>query len=124
MNNTNISIQERTQNFAIRAIKAYSEINEKNHFNSAVVIISKQFLRSSTSIGANVAEAIYAQSNKDFLSKYSIALKEASETKYWITIMIKSGSVTENKMSKMNEEVDNIIRILTSITKKLKLKEK
>ena len=69
MNNTNISIQERTQNFAIRAIKAYSEINEKNHFNSAVVIISKQFLRSSTSIGANVAEAIYAQSNKDFLSK-------------------------------------------------------
>ena len=124
MNNTNISIQERTQNFAIRAIKAYSEINEKNHFNSAVVIISKQFLRSSTSIGANVAEAIYAQSNKDFLSKYSIALKEASETKYWITIMIKSGSVTESKMSKMNEEVDNIIRILTSITKKLKLTEK
>ena len=122
MNNFSITIQERTQNFAIRAIKAYSEINKQNHYNSAVVVISKQFLRSSTSIGANVAEAVYAQSNKDFLSKYSIALKEASETRYWITIMIKSGSVTKNKMSKMNDEIDNIIRILTAITKKLKEK--
>ena len=80
MSNSKITIQQRTKLFASRVIKAYSEINEKNHFNSASVILSKQFLRSGTSIGANISEGIYAQSEKDFLSKYLIALKEASET--------------------------------------------
>ena len=74
MNNSKITIQERSENFAIRAIKAYTEINKSNHYNDAASVLSKQFLRSSTSIGANIAEAIYAQSNKDFISKYSIAL--------------------------------------------------
>jgi len=123
MNNNNITIQERTENFAIRAITAYAKINKENHFNDAAVVLSKQFLRSSTSIGANCSEAIYAQSNKDFLSKYSIALKEASETKYWIKIMLKSNIVSGQKMSLMSEEIENIIRILTSITRKLKEKE-
>ena len=62
MNNNNITIQQRTKLFASRVIKASSEINNKNHFNSAFVILSKQFLRSGTSIGANIAEGIYAQS--------------------------------------------------------------
>ena len=123
MNNTNIKIQERSENFAIRTIKAYTAINKNNHYNDAVVVISKQFLRSGTSIGANVAEAIYAQSNKDFISKYSIALKEASETRYWIKIMVKSEIISENKMSLMFEEITNIINILISIINKLKSKE-
>ncbi len=123
MNNNNITIQERTEDFAIRGIRAYSEINQTHHFNDAVVVLSKQFLRASTSIGANCAEAIYAQSNKDFLSKYCIALKEASETRYWIRIMIKSEIVSEKKMSLMLKEVEDIIRILTAITRKLKEKE-
>ena len=87
--NENISIQERTENFAIRVIKAYIELN-KRPFDDAVKVLSKQFLRSGTSIGANCSEARYAQSNKDFINKYSIALKEANETLYWIKIMIKS----------------------------------
>ena len=91
-NNTNITIQERTENFAIRVIKAYSELN-KRHFDDGGKILSKQFLRSGTSIGANCSEAVFAQSNKDFINKYSIALKEANETRYWIKIMIKSGLV-------------------------------
>ena len=90
MNNNNITIQQRTKLFASRVIKAYSEINEKSNFNSASIILSKQFLRSGTSIGANIAEGIYAQSEKDFLSKYLIALKEASETKYWIELMLEN----------------------------------
>ena len=73
MNNDNITIQQRSQDFAVRVIKAYTKINKKNHFNSAAVILSKQFLRSGTSIGANIRESIYAQSNRDFISKYSIA---------------------------------------------------
>ena len=89
--NNNITIQQRTENFAVRVIKAYCELNKRN-FDDPGRILAKQFLRSGTSIGANCpkgyphsrasrfayAEAIYAQSKNDFISKYSIALKEAS----------------------------------------------
>ncbi len=100
--NANISIQERTEKFAIRVVKAYSEIN-KRHFDDAGKVLSKQFLRSGTSIGANCSEAKYAQSNKDFINKYSIALKKANETLYWIKIMIKSKLVSKNRFQKMIE---------------------
>ncbi|WP_019506136.1 four helix bundle protein [Pleurocapsa sp. PCC 7319] len=122
MNNNNITIQQRTKLFASRVIKAYSEINERNHFNSACAILSKQFLRSGTSIGANISEGVYAQSDKDFLSKYLIALKEASETKYWIELMLENDLVPKNKFSDMLEEIEVIIKILVAITKKLKQK--
>ena len=80
MTNNTISIQDRTKQFAVRVIYAYTQINDKCHFSSASAVLSKQFLRSGTSIGANCAEAKSAQSNKDFISKYEIALKEAQET--------------------------------------------
>ena len=107
---------------------AYAEINKLNNFNDAAVILGKQFLRSGTSIGANCAEAVYAQSNRDFLSKYSIALKQracphvASETKYWIELMIDNNLASKQKFSLMLEEIDVIIKILIAITKKLKEK--
>jgi four helix bundle protein len=123
MDDSEITIQERTERFAIRVIKAYAELNEKK-FDDAGKILGKQFLRSGTSIGANCAEAIYAQSNKDFISKYTIALKEASETRYWIKIMISSGIVSEQKFSLMNEEITRIIKILTVTINKLKFKER
>ena len=121
MASSNITIQQRTEDFAIRVIKAYTELN-KRHFDDAGKVLAKQFLRSGTSIGANCAEAIYAQSRNDFISKYSIALKEASETRYWINIMIKSELVTEQKFSLMTQEIVEIIKILTSIINKLKSK--
>ena len=121
-NNTNITIQERTENFAIRVIKAYSELN-KRHFDDAGKILSKQFLRSGTSMVPNCSEAVFAQSNKDFINKYSIALKEANETRYWIKIMIKSGLVSLSKFEKMIEENEIIIKILISSINKLKEKE-
>ncbi len=92
------------------------------HFDDAGKVLSKQFLRSGTSIGANCAEAVYAQSRNDYISKYSIALKEASETQYWIKVMIKSQLVSENKFSIMNQEIVEIIKILTSTINKLKSK--
>lgn len=119
--NVNISIQERTENFAIRVIKAYSELN-KRHFDDAGKILSKQFLRSGTSIGANCSEAKYAQSTKDFINKYSIALKEANETLYWIKIMIKSELIPKSKFQNMIEENERIIKILTASINKLKEK--
>ena len=87
MNNSQITIQQRTENFAVRVIKAYCQLKTRS-FDDAGNILAKQFLRSGTSIGANCAEAFYAQSTKDYISKYSIALKEASETQYWIKIMM------------------------------------
>ncbi len=122
MTHNNISIQDRTKKFAIRVINAYTEINNKSHFNDASVIISKQFLRSGTSIGANCAEAKSAQSNKDFISKYEIALKEAQETKYWIEIMIESGIVPIKKLEDLISEINSIINILASSIRTLKNK--
>ena len=125
MNNENISIQDRSKLFAIRAIKAYTELN-KRHFDDAGKVLAKQFLRASTSIGANLAQRAcphvgeFAQSRADFISKYSIALKEASETRYWIDIMIQSGIISEKKFSSMIDEINRIIRILISTIKKLK----
>ena len=120
-NDAQISIQERTENFAIRVIKAYTELN-KRHFDDAGKVLSKQFLRSGTSIGANCSEAKFAQFNKDFINKYSIALKEANETLYWIKIMIKSQLVSEIKFQKMIKENERIIKILTASINKLKAK--
>ncbi|MEL6442084.1 MAG: four helix bundle protein [Cyanobacteria bacterium J06621_8] len=116
-----ISIQERSRLFAVRVIKAYVELNTRK-FDDAGKVLSKQFLRSGTSIGANVAEAEFAQSNADFISKYSIALKEASETRYWMRIMIESEIISKHKFSSMLNEIDRIIRILITIIKKLKQK--
>ena len=122
MDNSQITIQKRTESFAIRVIKAYTEINQRNHFDNASYVLSKQFLRSGTSIGANISEAIYAQSNKDFIHEYSIFLKEASETKYWIEIIIQADIVLENKFLPILDEIEQIIRILIAIIKKLKAK--
>ncbi|VXD23520.1 four helix bundle protein [Planktothrix paucivesiculata] len=119
MYDNDVNIQERTENFAIRVIKAYGELSKRN-FDDAGKVLAKQFLKSGTSIGANCAEAKYAQSTNDFISKYSIALKEASETQYWIKIMIKSDLVSQQSFSKMEEEIITIIKILTSIINKLK----
>ena len=114
-----LSIQERTENFAIRVIKAYVELN-KRQYDDAGKVLSKQFIRSGTSIGANCSEAVYAQSKKDFISKYSIALKEANETRYWINLMVKSEIVSKAKFKLMLNELEEIIKILTASIKKLK----
>ena len=121
MSHSEITIQQRTEDFAIRVIKAYSELNKRD-LDDAGKVLSKQFLRSGTSIGANCAEAVYAQSRKDFISKYSIALKEASETQYWIKIMVKFQLVSEKKFSAMQQEIIRIIKILTSTINRLKSK--
>ena len=122
MANHNISIQERTELFAVRVVRAYVELNKK-HFDDASKVLSKQFLRAGTSVGANCAEAEFAQSNKDFISKYSIALKEASECRFWIRILINSGVVSEQKFTPMLSELNSIIKILISSINKLKQKE-
>jgi four helix bundle protein len=123
MDGSHTNIQQRTEDFAVRVVKAYSELNNRR-FDDPAKVLAKQFLRSGTSIGANCAEAVYAQSNNDLISKYSISLKEASETRYWIKLMIKSDLVSEQRFSMMQQEIVAIIKILTVIINKLKSKPK
>jgi four helix bundle protein len=78
-------------------------------------ILSKQVLRSGTSIGANVSEALYAQTKRDFISKMHIALKEASETMYWIDLLNKSGFLTDKQSTHFLKSLDEITKILKSI---------
>jgi four helix bundle protein len=119
--NNNTYIQDRTRAFGIRVIKAYCELN-KRKYDDAGRVLSKQFLRSGTGIGANCAEARFAQSNADYLSKYYIALKEASECEYWIKMMVESEIVTSQKFVLLQKELDEIISILVATTKKIKTK--
>jgi four helix bundle protein len=119
--NNNTFLQDRTRAFGVRVIKAYCELN-KRKYDDAGKVLSKQFLRSGTSIGANCAEARFAQSNADYLSKYYIALKEASETEYWIKMMIESNIVKEEKFHLLLKELNEIISILVTTTRKLKTK--
>ena len=119
MKNNNISIQDRTRYFGVRIIKAYCELKNRN-YDDAGKVLSKQLLRSGTSIGANCAEARFAQSKNDYISKYSIALKEASETEYWIKMLIESKLVSEKKFALMLQELNEIISILVATIKTLK----
>ncbi|MDD3123837.1 MAG: four helix bundle protein [Candidatus Izemoplasmatales bacterium] len=101
-------ILDKTFDFSLKIIELYKTlIFEKKEF-----VMSKQLLRSATSIGANAVEADSAQSRKDFIAKMSISFKEANETKYWIKLLIRSGFIERNDIL---ESCDEIIRILTSI---------
>ena len=119
MSDQQISIQDRTRNFANRVIKVYVELN-KRQYDDAGRVLSKQFLRSGTSIGANVAEAEFAQSRADFRVKLTIALKEASEARYCMLLIIDNNIVAESKLAMMLDELNQIIKILIATTKKLK----
>lgn len=81
-------------------------------------VLSKQVIRSGTSIGANVKEAIRAESKPDFYHKMNIALKEASETEYWLELLHESGYLSDQHFPGIYGECQELIRILTAITKK------
>jgi four helix bundle protein len=115
------TIQDRTRSFAIRVVRAYVHLSSRT-LDDAGRILGKQFLRSGTSIGANCAEAKYAQSNNDFISKYSIALKEAAETEYWIQVLIDADVVTKPQFVLLQQELTEIMKILTTTINKLKQK--
>ncbi|MEJ7671589.1 MAG: four helix bundle protein [Chitinophagaceae bacterium] len=102
---------EMSFNFSLQIIELYKLLIQNKEF-----VLSKQILRSGTSIGANVEEAIAAQSRKDFISKMSIASKESRETRYWLRLLDKSKLVNTDYSSHLNS-VEHIINILTKIVK-------
>ena len=113
--NTGI-ITEKTYHFALRIVKAYRYLKEEQN----EYVLSKQMLRSGTSIGANCKEAIYAQSTLDFINKLSIALKEASETEYWLDLLHDSQYIDDKSFESIYNENIEIIKLLTSIIKTTK----
>lgn len=113
---TDSAVLAKSKQFALRVIRLYKHLTE----NKIEFVISKQLLRSGTSIGANVREAVYGQSRKDFISKMSIALKESAETGYWLELLIESGYVAPGKLDDLVVECQEMTKILTSIVKSSK----
>ena len=113
-------IRTKTLDFAVRIVNFYKYLCEdKKEF-----VMSKQILRSGTSIGANVRESKNAQTDPDYLTKMNIALKEADETQYWLELLFRSSFISEQEYNSLNDELKEIIAILVSIVKKLKDKQK
>jgi len=108
---------ERTFEFALRVLNLSMKLNRKTGFPRS---LSGQLLRAGTSIGANVEEGRAGQSRADFISKYSIARKEAREAKYWLRLLVASELVTVDDGNPLVQEADELIRILTAIIKKAK----
>ena len=108
-------ILDKSFDFAIRVIKLYKHLcDDKKEY-----ILSKQLIRSGTSIGANINEAQAGQSKRDFIAKMSIASKEARESKYWIDLLIKTDylNINENHVKSLLNDIEEIVKLLTSIVK-------
>ena len=110
-------LQERTFQFATRVVKLCKVLDDSPGVSRT---LAKQLLRSGTSIGANVEEGQGSQSKADFVSKYSIACKEARETHYWLRLLVASELIPESRLSELIDESNQLIAILTTIIKKTK----
>ena len=109
-------IQIESKAFAIRIIKLYKYLKE----NKQVYVLSKQVLRSGTSIGANVRESVNAQSRMDFINKLSIALKEATETEYWLELLHESDVLDDKQFESIYNDCGKLAATLTKIIKTTK----
>ena len=109
-------IEDKSFRFAIRIVNLYRYLCRKEK----EYVLSKQVLRSGTSIGANVAEAQQAQSRADFIAKLSIALKETSETKYWLRLLRATGYLSASESQSVYADCVELEKILVSILKSTK----
>ncbi|MCL2506759.1 MAG: four helix bundle protein [Endomicrobia bacterium] len=111
-------VKIKSKSFAIRIYKLYQYLCiEKKEF-----VLSKQILRSGTSIGANISESEYSISKKEFISKLHIALKEASETKYWLEFMYDVKLINQKEFENIVNDCDELLKLLTAAIKTLKRK--
>ena len=109
-------VQVKSYAFAVRIVKVCQRLcDDKKEF-----VLSKQLLRSGTSIGANIEEAIGGQSDKDFFSKLTIAYKEARETHYWIRLLTDTGYIQKDESESLQDDVTELLRIIGSIQKTLR----
>ena len=107
---------EKSMLFAVRIVRLYQHLeSEKREF-----VMSRQLLKSGTSVGANVREGIYGQSRADFTAKMSIALKEAVETEYWLELLSRTGYMTEREYGSIREDAGELARLLTATVKRMR----
>ena len=121
MNNNKRDLCDRTFQFALRIVKLSNELSKSPGVGRTM---ANQLLRSGTSIGANVEEGQGAQSEADFVAKYSIARKEARETHYWLRLLSESKIVEPAKLTGLITESDELIAILTAIVKKIQIRNR
>ena len=114
------NIQDLSYDFACRIVRLFQYLTEDSKYKE--YIISKQIIRSGTSIGANVREAQHGQSDADFYAKMSIALKEADETQYWQSLLHDNGYISDFQFASLDQDIQRILRLLKSITKSTKEK--
>ena len=107
---------EKSKKFAVRIVNLYKHLcNNKSEY-----VLSKQLLRSGTSIGANISEALCSISKKEFLAKMYIAFKECSESKYWIELLYETDYLTKEEYNSIVDDCTEIQKLLTTITKTTK----
>ena len=107
------TVKYKSKKFAVRIINLYKYLcDEKKEF-----ILSKQVLRSGTSIGANIAESETAMSQKDFLAKIYIALKECNETLYWLDLLYETDYITDNQFQSLKSDCEEMRRMMSATTK-------
>ena len=104
------AIKDKSMAFAVRIVRLCKYLSEQHEF-----VMSKQVLRSGTSIGANVREAQYGQSKRDFAAKMSIALKEAAETEYWLELLHKTDYLQSEAYQSIRTDCQEICKLLTVI---------
>ena len=116
---SNNAIKEKSFEFALRIVKMYKYLTEKK----SEYVLSKQVLRSGTSVGANIREAEQAQSPADFIHKLNIALKEANETEYWLKNLYSAKLIEDKGYLSLQKDNEEIIKILVSSIKTMKQKQ-
>lgn len=109
-------LKDKSYAFAIKVVKVCQYLNN----SKKEYVISKQLLRSGTSVGALIREAEFGQSKKDFISKMSISLKEANETDYWITILKDTDYISTDEYKILKNDIEEILRMLVSSIKTAK----
>jgi four helix bundle protein len=109
-------LREKSFSFALRIIKLSRYLQDTHR----EYILSKQIIRSGTSVGALIREAQYAQSKADFLNKLSIALKEANETDYWLALLYRSDYIDQKMFQSIQPDIEELLKLLISSTKKIK----
>ncbi len=107
----------KSRDFALRIIKLYHYLEQKHAY-----VIGKQILRCGTSIGANIAESEFSESDIDFTHKLTIALKEANETEYWLDLLYRSDYITFDQYVSLNNDCIELIKILKTIINSMKQK--
>src|SRR5690349_8453510 len=115
---TPVPIQDRCLAYALRAIRLVQFLHKRR--DSVAPVIAKQYLRSATSIGANLAEAQAGETRADFIHKLAVAQKEARESKYWLNLLLKAELVRSERLLPLLDETDEVIAVLTTILVKTK----